>query len=81
MKFEFTVEDDEAQEFCEAIVLEMIRLYGLSEPEAVARMNRHWHGQTVPGYQQVTYHEEPTFWAQTIFHGGQIPSDEDLRFR
>ncbi len=38
-------------------------------------MNQHWRGQSI------TYHEEPSFWAQSIYYRGKIPSGEDLRFK
>lgn len=71
--------DNEALAFCREVAEEMVRAYGISEDEAVARINRQW---SDPGEDGVTpriwivgldivYHETAEFWAGLIYYGGE----------
>ncbi len=65
MKFEFNV-DAKSKAFCEAIASEMQRRFGISQGEAVFRINRHWKGQSLLGDHDMVYHEDEDFWAHEI---------------
>jgi hypothetical protein len=59
----------ETQALCEAIVAEMQRLFGLSEAEAITRINRHWTTQDLSDPQDVVLHEDEEYWTKTIYYG------------
>ncbi len=65
--YAFTV-SDEAEAFCDEIVEEMTKAFGIPESEAVARMNRLWAGNHFKK-EDVRYHETPEFWARDIYYG------------
>lgn len=67
LQFQFPM-DQQANEFCELIVAEMRRLFGISLDEAVRRVNSHWHGQEIFGEDDVVYNEDETFWAKQIYY-------------
>ena len=67
MTFEFEVLTEEARAFCEEVLEELTRTYGLSRTEALQRMNKLWRGQRVGGPDELVYHELPEYWAQTIY--------------
>ncbi len=59
----------ETQTFCETIVKEMIRLFGISEDEAVGRVSRQWRHLELTNPQDIILHEDETFWAKDIYYG------------
>lgn len=59
----------EAQTLCEAIVSEMVRLFGISEEEATARVNRQWGHLELTDPQDIVFHEDEEFWAKDIYFG------------
>ncbi|MEU8663983.1 hypothetical protein [Actinoplanes philippinensis] len=70
--------DDEAHTFCEDVAGDMVRAFGISRIEAVARVNRHWSEPDRPGGETprewivgraLQYHEEPAYWATGIYYG------------
>jgi hypothetical protein len=71
--------DNDALTFCREIVDEMVRLFEISNDEAVARVNRQWsepeEGQVAPQTWivglDIIYHEEPDRWAKFIYYGGE----------
>jgi hypothetical protein len=65
--FTFTT-DEKSEAFCRAIVDLMMSLFGISEEEAVGRVNRQWNRMTLTG-QHVIYHEDEDYWAHTIYYG------------
>lgn len=66
--------DDFGREFLDSIVDKMIELFGISEDEAVGRINRHWPGQGFFDIERedkeynMAYHELPHFWANSIYY-------------
>ncbi|OKP94998.1 hypothetical protein [Paenibacillus sp. P46E] len=68
-KFSF-VTTDESEKFCEEIILEMIRLFNISDEEAWGRLNEFW--KTPFGEEDIRYHEGDEFWAKTIYYGPNI---------
>jgi hypothetical protein len=66
--------DAEAREFCLAVATEMVLAAGITEQEAIDRVNQHWStpppGQSAPRVWIVgldlAYHEEPAYWAHRI---------------
>lgn len=70
MKFSLNFIDLEAQEFCKKIVNEMVSLFGITEAEAIARVNNQWaHLESIGGQEELIYHEDEVFWAKDIYFG------------
>jgi hypothetical protein len=61
----------EARDYFEEIVREMLSLFPITRPGAVGRLNRFWAGQDFTGELAVNLlkHELPTYWAKTIYYG------------
>ncbi|MFJ8823915.1 hypothetical protein ACIREE_19300 [Streptomyces sp. NPDC102467] len=59
---------DATNELLEFIVDRMVAELGLSRAEAVARINRQWHGQDLSGEDDIVLHEDERFWALTIYY-------------
>ncbi len=68
MKFPCAI-DTKAQRFCERIAAEMIRRFSISKEETVARINHQWSNLKIGGPDEVAYHEDEEYWAQTIYLG------------
>ncbi|GMK38552.1 hypothetical protein PCCS19_16060 [Paenibacillus sp. CCS19] len=67
-KFVFDT-DNSTYKFCECIVNRMITSFGLSDEEAVGRINNLWAklGSILEG--DIMFHETPEFWAYDIYYG------------
>ena len=61
--------NEESSIFCNDIVSEMTRLFGISSSEAVGRINRQWDGVDFLAKDDLRYHETIEFWANTIYYG------------
>jgi hypothetical protein len=69
--------DVKALMFCREIVDEMVRAYGITHDEAVARVNRQWSDPGPSGRVpriwivglDIAYHETAAYWAATIYYG------------
>lgn len=61
--------DEESAEYCEAVIQEMVRLFDISEEEALGRMNRAWRGIEFVGDDDLIYHEDEEYWAKNIYYG------------
>jgi hypothetical protein len=61
--------DDESEAFCAEILREMQERFGISQQEAVGRMNRFWWGLSLIGPNHPIYHESPEYFAKTIYYG------------
>ncbi|MGE0131418.1 MAG: hypothetical protein AB7U82_25330 [Blastocatellales bacterium] len=70
-KFSFET-DRQAEEFCTEIAKMMVKLFGITEIEAVGRINRQWQGQKIVGPNRMIYHEDTEFWAKTIYYGADV---------
>ncbi len=67
---EFTFKTDEqSRDYCELILQEMVQLFGISEEEALVRMNRTWRGLEFLGDNDLIYHEDEEYWANNIYYG------------
>ncbi len=55
--------------YCREIVAEMVRLFELTEQEAVGRLNQHWRGQDILDEYDIVYHELPEHWAHVVYLG------------
>ncbi len=63
--------DADSQQFCESIASEMTRLFGIAEEEALLRICRFWaHLPEFVGSDDIIYHEDESYWANTIYFGG-----------
>ncbi|MFI6173521.1 hypothetical protein ACIBCN_42550 [Nocardia sp. NPDC051052] len=67
--FEFRV-DKQAGQFIQSIVHEMMKIFGISEDEAVKRVNARFCGQAFTG-DDIIFHEGEDFWAKDIMYGGE----------
>ena len=65
----------EALDYFEEIVREMLFLFPVTRSGAVGRLNRFWAGQDFTGELAVSLlkHELPTYWAKTIYYGRNKP--------
>jgi hypothetical protein len=61
--------DAKSDAFCREIAAEMVRKYGVSDEEAVGRINRGWRGQDILGEMNIVYHELPEYWAHVMYLG------------
>lgn len=57
--------------YCLSICQEMTRLFGISEAEAIRRMNQRWHhvGFVTPDEINNLTHDVPDYWAKDIYYG------------
>jgi hypothetical protein len=55
----------EGQRFCLEIISKMMEFHGISEEEAIGRLNRHWCGQQISNEN----HETAEDWAMIIYYG------------
>jgi hypothetical protein len=62
--------DAQSRAFFDEIAARMMNLFTIGREEAVGRMNRLWEGQTFIGPDDLIYHEDEEFWANTVFYGG-----------
>lgn len=60
--------DAKSDMFCRRIADEMIRLFGISEYEAIGRINRHFAGKEWLGPTHIWYHEGAEDWARNIYY-------------
>jgi hypothetical protein len=68
MTFTFTT-DEQSELFCRTIVKRMIELFGITEEEAIGRVNRQWGGMALVGDELAIYHEDENYWAHAIYFG------------
>ena len=69
--------DNEALTFCREIAEEMVRAFGTTYTEAVARINRQWSTPGASGREpriwivglDIAYHQSPADWAGDIYYG------------
>lgn len=65
-KFEF-ITDENSEIFCNLIVKKMIELFGISEAEAIGRINNLWRGKEIVG-DNIIYHEDEEDWGKTMYY-------------
>jgi hypothetical protein len=65
---------DDALEYFEEVVCELLLLFPITKDEAVGRVNRFWRCQDFSKKLKVDLlkHEDPTFWAKTIYYGRDV---------
>jgi hypothetical protein len=66
-KFEFQA-TGESLALCEDIVGRMVDTFGISEHEALGRVNRQWRACTFEAF-DIICHETDDFWANQIYFG------------
>jgi hypothetical protein len=72
--------DAEALGFCREIAEDMVTTFGITQQEAVARINRQWSDPATDGHTpriwivglDIVYHELPEYWAKTIYYGNDF---------
>lgn len=60
-----------AQSYCEDIAEEMQNHFGISEKEAVDRINDFWSRNDLTDDRDIMYHESPEFWAYHMYSDNQ----------
>lgn len=68
-KFEFRA-DAATLPFINLIIATMICRFSIARDEAIGRMNGLWRGQELLGEDDLIFHEDAEFWANTIYYGG-----------
>lgn len=62
--------DTELDAYCREIAGELVARFGISEEEAVGRINRDWRPRHCLGpHVYLVYHETPEYWATEIYYG------------
>lgn len=70
-EFQMALSPD-VHELLDGIVHEMIRSFGISRAEAIARINEQWHGQDLTAGDEIILHEDEQYWALFIYFGPDI---------
>lgn len=65
----FFKSSEEGYEICKVIVEEMKQLFGISESEAVGRINAHWSKIDVEIEEELLLYYSSSEWAHTIYYG------------
>ena len=73
-----------AKLYIDSIVVEMIKLFGISRDEALGRINRHWKGVSFEDQQDIDglTNELPDYWARRIYYGPNAKwwlDDQDIK--
>ncbi|MEU8116697.1 hypothetical protein [Micromonospora sp. NPDC048947] len=71
----------DVHEHLEETVVEMVHLFGISEAEAVARINAAWSGSDFLESSKLVLHEDPHYWAIFLYYGGNVPDWSDTADR
>lgn len=61
--------DDEEGRDCEELIQKMVSLFGISEAEALGRLNRAWKDKPLLGEHSLVYHRSAEYWANRIYYG------------
>lgn len=61
--------DEQSEEFCLEIIKLMTEFFGITEEEALKRVNAHWKHIEFKGETNIIYHEDEEFWAKDIYYG------------
>jgi len=70
--YKFTiVTDEQSRKYLLRIAEEMVNFFGITEEEAIGRINRYWDNQEIMG-DDLIYHELPSYWAKTIYSGNDL---------
>lgn len=58
----------EVYQLFQETVAEMVKLFGISRAEAVARINAQWEGRSLLDKNDIILHEDPYYWALFIYY-------------
>jgi hypothetical protein len=61
--------DEKSKSYCDEIVTEQVQRFGISEEEAVGRLNRVFTTDDLRGYEHELYREYPEDWAMSLYYG------------
>jgi hypothetical protein len=64
----------EARAYCERILDEMVRLFGIPKSEALDRMNKLWANRPITSDMSVSLltHELPEYWAKRLYYSPDV---------
>ena len=65
---------------CDHIAERMVRIFGISRSEAVARINCHWRGQTFDERNDLVLHASKEHWALRIYYREEIEDGQLVRY-
>ncbi|MBL0389095.1 hypothetical protein JJB07_21100 [Tumebacillus sp. ITR2] len=68
MNFTFKT-NERSHEFCVEIVMEMVTSFGISQEEALGRVNRAWSRGPFVEELDLRYHEDTDYWAYQLYYG------------
>ncbi|WP_341278978.1 hypothetical protein [Paenibacillus sp. FSL H8-0537] len=57
-----------AEQYCDEVTNEMVKLFNNSYNEALGRVNRHWFGNSFDD-ESLLFHMLPEEWANDIYYG------------
>jgi hypothetical protein len=65
---------DDAREYFERIITQMLFLFPITRDEAVGRANRFWRGKSFVDELSVNMltHELPEYWAKSFYYGADV---------
>ncbi|WP_341278967.1 hypothetical protein [Paenibacillus sp. FSL H8-0537] len=66
-KYHFQVSNN-AEQYCDEVINEMVKLFNISYNEALGRVNRHWVGNRFDD-DSLLFHMLPEEWANDIYYG------------
>lgn len=60
--------DKKTENYCMLIASEMKKLFGVTEKEAIRRINIFWEHMEIIEEDDMIYHEMPVYWAEEIYY-------------
>ena len=69
---------DTSEAFCLEIARAMRLFFGISQEDAITRINEQWKHTSLLGSDDLVYHETPDHWAKWIFFGEGYWKNADL---
>jgi hypothetical protein len=61
------ITDTHSDDFCRGIAAEMMRLFGITEAEAIGRINQGW--GHLGEFHSIAYHKPAEYWAHHMYFG------------
>lgn len=77
-RFTFPIDSD-SEAYCLETAQYMVVNFGISEEDAISRINEQWQHTTLVGDNVLLFHYLPDYWAKFIYYGGNDWSNGDQR--